>query len=143
MTMQQRALGRTGLLVPAVGMGTWKTFDVRRAPDRARVREVVDAAVGAGTTLFDTSPMYGESERVLADTLGARRRDVLVADKVWTASPREAEEQIQQALGWYGGRIDVYQIHNLVGWRRHLPRLEELQAGGQVGVVGATHYQHA
>jgi aryl-alcohol dehydrogenase-like predicted oxidoreductase len=137
--MENRSFGRTGLTVPAVGMGTWKTFDVRGARAEVGVREVVDAALEGGIRLFDTSPMYGEAERVLAGALGPRRRDALVADKLWTPSARVAEEQIRRAVAWYG-TIDVYQIHNLVAWRERLARLEELRAGGVVRVVGATHY---
>jgi aryl-alcohol dehydrogenase-like predicted oxidoreductase len=141
--MEARAFGSTGLEVPAVGMGTWKTFDVRGQGDEAGVRAVVDAALGAGTTLFDTSPMYGEAERVLGSALGSRRAGALIADKVWTGSVREGAEQIRRALAWYDGRVDAYQIHNLVAWREHLPVLEELKARGVVHVVGATHYQHS
>jgi aryl-alcohol dehydrogenase-like predicted oxidoreductase len=38
------------------------------------------------------------------------------------------------------GRVECYQIHNLVSWREHLPRLEALREEGQVDVIGATHY---
>jgi aryl-alcohol dehydrogenase-like predicted oxidoreductase len=136
-----RPFGRTGLIVPTVGMGTWQTLDVRGDDDVAARRAVVDAAIAAGTTLFDTSPMYGEAERVLAIALGERRREVLIADKVWTSSVREGRLQIRNALEWYGGTVDIYQIHNLVAWRDHLPVLEELRERGVVRVVGATHYQ--
>jgi aryl-alcohol dehydrogenase-like predicted oxidoreductase len=141
--MEYRAFGGSGLDVPAVGMGTWRTFDVRGERAEAERRAIVDAALAAGTSLFDTSPMYGESERVLAAALGPRRGRALVADKVWTSSPREGRAQIHRALDWYGGTVDVYQIHNLVAWREHLPVLEELRLAGRVRVVGATHYQHA
>ena len=123
-------------------MGTWQTFDVRGDREVAERRSIVDGAITAGTTLFDTSPMYGESERVLAIALGERRRNVLVADKVWTSSAREGSQQIRNALEWYGGIVDIYQIHNLVAWRDHLPALEELRERGAVRVVGATHYKH-
>jgi aryl-alcohol dehydrogenase-like predicted oxidoreductase len=123
-------------------MGTWQSFDVRGDEEVAARRKIVDGALGAGTTLFDTSPMYGESERVLAIAVGERRRDVLIADKVWTSSAREGRQQIRHALEWYGGMIDIYQIHNLVAWRDHLPALEDLRERGAVRVVGATHYQH-
>jgi diketogulonate reductase-like aldo/keto reductase len=66
-----------------------------------------------------------------------------VADKVWTESAREGREQVQRALDWYGGRVDIYQVHNLVAWKEHLPVLEELRERGAVNVVGATHYQHS
>lgn len=141
--MEQRAFGATGMVVPAVGMGTWQSLDVRGAAEEADRRTLVHAAIEAGTTLFDTSPMYGESERVLGEALGEARGRVLVADKVWTPSAAEGREQVRRALAWYGGRVDIYQVHNLVAWREHLPVLEALRAEGAVGVVGATHYQHA
>jgi aryl-alcohol dehydrogenase-like predicted oxidoreductase len=141
--MEHRSLGRSGISVPTIGMGTWQTFDVRGERAEEERKAVANAAIRAGTTLFDTSPMYGESERVLARAIGSRRAEVLVADKVWTASVQEGREQIRQALAWYDGRVDVYQIHNLVAWREHLPVLEELRARGVARVIGATHYQHA
>lgn len=137
--MEQRALGQTGLTVPAVGMGTWRTFDVRGAAV-ANAHAVVDAALSTGATLFDSSPMYGEAEEVLADALAGRRDQVLMATKVWARSVAEGEAQIQRALGLYGGRVDMYQIHNLVSWPEHLARLEELCDVGQVRAIGATHY---
>jgi aryl-alcohol dehydrogenase-like predicted oxidoreductase len=141
--MKQRAFGRTGLNVPVIGMGTWKSLDVRGEKDEADRARVVEAAINAGTTLFDTSPMYGESERVLGRALAPHRSAVLIADKVWTSSPREGREQVRQALEWYGGVVDIYQIHNLVAWREHLPMLEELKEQGKVRVIGATHYAYS
>src|SRR3954466_14886511 len=124
-------------------MGTWKTFDVRGHTAILDRRGVAEAAIGAGTTLFDTSPMYGDAQDVLSQAGRGQRADVLIADKVWTPSPREAQAQIRRSLDWYGGRVDVYQVHNLVAWREHLPVLEDLRARGSVSVVGATHYSHA
>jgi aryl-alcohol dehydrogenase-like predicted oxidoreductase len=141
--MEQRALGRSGLTVPVVGMGTWRTFDVSGSSDEQRSREIVSAALQSGARLFDTSPMYGRAERLLARCLEGRRDEALVATKVWTPSGPEGRLQIQRALEWYGGRVDVYQVHNLVNWREHLPVLEDLRGAGKVGVVGITHYSHA
>ena len=140
--MEQRPLGRSGLAVPVVGMGTWQTLDLRGPSGAAAAKALVDAALGAGARLFDTSPMYGRAEAVLARALGGRRGAALVATKVWTPSAADGRRQIAQALEWYGGRVDVYQVHNLVAWREHLPVLEALRAEGKVGVVGATHYSH-
>lgn len=111
--MEQRDLGQTDLTVPVVGMGTWRTFDVRGAAAITNARAVVDAALSAGATLFDSSPMYGDAESVLGEALAGRRDEVLVATKVWARSVAEGEAQIQRALGLYGGRVDLYQIHNL------------------------------
>jgi aryl-alcohol dehydrogenase-like predicted oxidoreductase len=141
--MHHRPFGRTGLVVPAVGMGTWRSFDVRAPADVARCGQIVDVALERGASLFDSSPMYGEAERVLAQSLDGRRERAVVATKVWTPSRKEGRRQIERALAWYGGRVDVYQIHNLVAWREHLPVLDALREQGKVGVVGATHYSHA
>jgi aryl-alcohol dehydrogenase-like predicted oxidoreductase len=141
--MEHRSLGASGMQVPVIGMGTWLTFDVRGAADIEDRRTVVDAAMAAGTTLFDTSPMYGASEEVLGRLLAGRRDQAIVADKVWTSSAREGREQVEQALRWYGGIVDIYQVHNLVAWREHLPMLEEHQARGDIRVLGATHYRHS
>jgi aryl-alcohol dehydrogenase-like predicted oxidoreductase len=141
--MERRALGASGFEVPVVGMGTWRTFDVAGTDSITRCRAVLDEAYAAGATLFDTSPMYGAAEQVLSETMGARRHDALVADKLWTVDDDEAERQAQRALRWYGGRVDVYQVHNLVRTRRRLQLLRRLRAEGKVRVIGATHYQHA
>jgi aryl-alcohol dehydrogenase-like predicted oxidoreductase len=138
--MEERRLGRSGLRVPAVGMGTWRTFDVRGDAAEAARREVVDAALAAGARLFDSSPMYGEAERVLAGALAGRRPQTLVATKVWTPDPDAGRRQMEHALRLFGGRVDLYQLHNLVAWREHLPRLQAFQADGAVGAIGATHY---
>jgi len=141
--MEHRQLGETGLEVPVIGMGTWRTLDVRTQPEIDVRHAVVATALARGMNLFDTSPMYGAAEQILAQVLGTRRRDALIADKVWTSSPREGREQVQRALELYEGTVDIYQIHNLVAWRDHLPMLEDLRAAGKVRCIGATHYQHS
>jgi aryl-alcohol dehydrogenase-like predicted oxidoreductase len=125
--------------VPVIGIGTWRTYDVHGAAALAR-QAVTDAAFHAGATFFDSSPMYGEAERVLGATLGNRREEALVATKVWTASDEEAGRQMERSLTYFRGRVDVFQVHNLVAWPVRLAQLERLAARGVVNVVGATHY---
>jgi len=137
--MEHRTLGTTGLSVPVVGMGTWQTFDVGSAELDAR-RAVTDAAFDGGATFFDSSPMYGDAERVLGETLRGRRDRALVATKVWSDEDTEAQQQIAAALRFFGGQVDVYQVHNLVSWPRRVAQLERLQARGTIRVIGATHY---
>jgi aryl-alcohol dehydrogenase-like predicted oxidoreductase len=138
-TVERRPFGATGLDVAVIGMGTWQTFDVS-GPTADMRREVVDTALDAGATLFDSSPMYGEAERVLGRALAGRRDRAIVATKVWTASDREAEQQIARALGFFGGHVDIYQVHNLLAWPKRVAQLERLKAGGSVDVIGVTHY---
>src|SRR5688572_7481860 len=140
--MERRRFGRSGLEVPVIGMGTWQTFDVRGAVAAQR-REVTDAAFETGATFFDSSPMYGKAERVLSATLAGRREDAIIATKVWTPRDAEAERQIKNALRFFGGRVDVYQVHNLAAWPRRLDQLDRLRAEGKARVLGVTHYSAA
>lgn len=121
-------------------MGTWNTFDVPASELPSR-RRVAAAALEQGANLFDSSPMYGRAEHVLSEALGERRNEAIIATKVWTASASEGREQIANALDWYGGRVEFYQVHNLLNWRDHLPVLERLKEEGKVAAVGATHYR--
>jgi aryl-alcohol dehydrogenase-like predicted oxidoreductase len=138
--LETRRLGNTGLEVPVVGMGTWQTFDVRGAQGEANARAVVDAAIEAGSRFFDSSPMYGEAERVLGLALRERRSEVMVATKVWTSSAAEGRKQAEFALRSFGGYIDLYQVHNLVAWQEQLALLDRLRDDGKVRAIGATHY---
>jgi aryl-alcohol dehydrogenase-like predicted oxidoreductase len=141
--MEHRRLGTSGLVVPVIGMGTWRTFDVRAARAEQNAVAVVDHALTAGARFFDSSPMYGEAERVLGLALDGRREAALVATKVWTPSAADGRTQADRALALLGGYIDLYQIHNLVNWQGHLPMLESLREKGLVTAIGATHYRAA
>ena len=135
--MERRQLGTTGIEVPAIGMGTWQSFDT--SDDRA---PLVDEALGAGIDLFDSSPMYGQSEDTLAKALEGRRDQVKIATKIWTDNAEEGIRQAEHALYLYGS-VDIYQVHNLVNTPAQLGLLERLKAEGRVRAVGATHYREA
>lgn len=128
--MEQRRLG------PVIGLGTWRTF----GGDAALARDVVGAALESGARVIDSSPMYGGAERSLGAALDGRCSDASVATKIWASSVDEGREQYEAQLGWFGGRIEIEQVHNLVAWREHLEWLDEERAAGRVGRVGVTHY---
>ena len=115
-------------------MGTWQTFDT--AEDRTRI---VEEALSVGMNLFDSSRMYGRAEQTLAMALKGRRDRAIIASKIWTSSPSEGREQANQALRLFG-RVEIYQVHNLVNWPAQLRLLEELKGERKVDAVGATHY---
>jgi aryl-alcohol dehydrogenase-like predicted oxidoreductase len=139
--VENRNLGKSQLSVPAVGLGTWRRLEAAAADGRDR--ELIGAAIAAGVRLMDTSPMYGDAERLLGAALEGRRDQVIVADKIWTPSAQEGMTQLNRAVGWYGGRVDLMQIHNLVAWRDQLRMLEAAADRGLVGLIGATHYSPA
>ncbi len=112
--MEKRRLGSTELQVPAVGMGTWKTFDVRGEKALHNAQSIVDTALASDASSFDSSPMYGAVESVLSETLLGRRSKVLIATKVWASARSEGQAQMQPALQLCNNYIDLYQVHNLV-----------------------------
>ena len=76
--MERRHLSTSGLQLPVVGMGTWKTFDVIYPEEIAQRKQLVDVALAHGSNLFDSSPMYGAAERVLPlDAIGPAVRKLL------------------------------------------------------------------
>ena len=137
--MELRTLGRTGVEIPVVGLGTWATLDLADAE-----QEVADAVVGAafeaGTRLADSSPMYGRAERVLGRALAGRREEAFGATKIWARSVEEGRAQLADQLGFFAGRVDLEQVHNLVAWHEHLDWLEQERDAGRVRFLGATHY---
>ena len=139
--MENRSLGRERISVPVVGLGTWQRLEAAAASGQHR--ELVQAALAAGIRLIDTSPMYGDAERLLAGALGAQRDQAVIADKIWTPSPEQGAAQLARAVDWYDGRVDLMQIHNLVAWPAHLAMLEAARDQGLVGLIGATHYSAA
>jgi len=128
--MEERRLG------PVVGLGTWQTF----GGDVELAREVVDAALDSGVRALDSSPMYRGAEPALGAALEGRRDDAIVATKIWTDDLEEGRAQYANQLEWFGGRIDIEQVHNLVAWREHVEWLEEERTAGRVGKLGVTHY---
>jgi diketogulonate reductase-like aldo/keto reductase len=128
--MEERRLG------PVIGLGTWRTF----GGDAALAREVVDGALDVDVRLVDSSPMYGGAERSLGAALEGRREQLTVATKIWADSVDQGRAQYADQLEWFGGRVEIEQVHNLVAWREHLDWLEDEREAGRVGRLGVTHY---
>jgi diketogulonate reductase-like aldo/keto reductase len=89
--------------------------------------------------------MYGGAERALGAALrdgAVRLPDPVpaVATKIWADSVEEGRRQLADQLDWFGGRVEIEQVHNLVAWRDHLPWLERERDAGRIGRLGVTHY---
>jgi diketogulonate reductase-like aldo/keto reductase len=139
-----RPIPSSGETIPAIGLGTWQTFDVgASATERAPRREVLKQFVSLGGTVIDSSPMYGAAEAVvgeLASEIGVSGK-LFVATKVWTSGRAPGVTQMEQSLRLLRKQpLDLMQIHNLVDWRTHLATLREWKQAGKIRYLGVTHY---
>ncbi|HET6740432.1 MAG TPA: aldo/keto reductase [Kribbella sp.] len=156
--MEYRQLGDSGLTVSVVGLGC---NNFGRRLDAGRTEVVVNAALDAGITLFDTADIYrgehGFSEELLGKALGSRRDEVVIATKFggdmggvngpdWGVRGsrryiRKAVESSLQRLGtdW----IDLYQLHfpdPVTPIQETLAALSELVAEGKVRYIGSSQF---
>lgn len=139
-----RPIPRTGELLPVVGLGTWQTFDVGpEAAQRTELKEVLRELAALGGRVVDSSPMYGQSERVVGDLvadLGNRDR-YFFATKVWTTGRDAGIRQMENSLRLMRTQVmDLMQIHNLVDHETHLRTLREWKSAGRIRYLGITHY---
>ena len=159
--MEYRKLGRSGLFVSALTLGTMTFggqggFSKVGSTDVAGARRQVDMCLDAGINLFDTANIYsgGESEEVLGEAVAGRRGDLLLATKVRMSvgsGPnstglsrhhiiRQCEESLRRLRTDY---IDLYQVHEWDGitpLEETLEALDTLVKSGKVRYVGSSNY---
>ena len=137
-----RVIPATGEALPAIGMGSWITFNVGDdAALRAQRLEVLRTFFARGGTLVDSSPMYGTSEAVIGDCLSRLDRPppLFAATKVWTWLQMTGEGQMAESRALWGvERFDLMQVHNLLNWEGHLETLRADKAAGRIRYVGIT-----
>jgi diketogulonate reductase-like aldo/keto reductase len=136
-----RAIPRTGERIPAVGLGTWLTFDVPidDVEAMARRRAVLERFFAGGGRLVDSSPMYGRAEAVLGELLARPEPRLFSATKVWTPFADYGTAQMRRSLGlWRLTSVDLMQVHNLLAWRPHLKTLRAWQEEGRTRYIGVT-----
>jgi len=140
----KRRIPSSGEMLPAVGVGTWQTFDVGvEAPERTELKEVLRLLVEGGGSVVDSSPMYGEAERVAGD-LSAElrlREKLFFATKVWTRGRDAGIRQMESSLRLMRTRrIDLMQVHNLQDVAVHARTMREWKDAGRIRYMGITHY---
>src|SRR4029453_8881237 len=122
--MLSRPIPVSGETIPAVGLGTWRVFDVGNSPaERGPLKEVLKSLVELGGRVVDSSPMYGAAESVVGDLAAevAITDKLFLATKVWTTGRDAGVAQMEQSLKRLRAqRLDLIQIHNLLDWRTHL-----------------------
>ncbi|KRS18079.1 aldo/keto reductase [Roseovarius indicus] len=141
-TAPLRTIPSTGARVPAVGLGSWITFNVGTDPVLLDAcAEVIAAFVDEGGGMIDSSPMYGSSQATIGYGLEKLNdtNTVFPTDKVWTNNADMGPEQIAQSRAAWGiGRFDLLQVHNLVAWEAHLETLFAMKEEGRLSHVGLT-----
>jgi diketogulonate reductase-like aldo/keto reductase len=143
--MLMRMIPSTRHSVPAIGLGTWQTFDIDPADDAAAppLEQVLRIFHDGGGRVIDTSPMYRRAEAVTG-LLSERLKindDLFLATKVWTRGDVEGIAQMERSLALLKRqRIELMQIHNLTDWQTQLRTLRAWKEQGRVRYIGITHY---
>ena len=142
--MLQRAIPSTGEMLPVIGLGTYRGFDVGSdAATRGRLADVLKLVVANKNGMVDSSPMYGRAEDVSGALLQQHslRDRTFIATKVWTSGKDRGISQMEKSFKFFRtDRIDLMQVHNLVDTRAHLDTLAGWKKEGRVRYVGVTHY---
>lgn len=141
-TIRRNVIPATGERIPAIGMGTYITFNVGPSERLRRNRlGVLQTFLDLGGGMIDSSPMYGSSEEVLGYCLErAEHTDrAFTASKVWTRSTDEGRGQIDASMRlWKVETFDLFQVHNLLNWEAHLRHLRRRKENGDIRYTGVT-----
>lgn len=155
--MQQRELGRSGIAISAVIMGTWQAGkDMWVGIEDAASEAAVRAAFEAGITTFDTAEIYGNghSERILGKALADVRGQVVLASKVF-ANHLKYDQVIQACnrslKNLATDVIDLYQIHWPAGSfgsprvpvAETMGALNDLRTAGKIRAIGVSNFSAA
>lgn len=159
--MKYRKLGRNGPEVSAIGFGCWAIggHGYGRVDDRTSI-SAVRRALDCGVNFFDTADVYGfgRSESVLAEALGDRRRDAVIATKfgvcwddtgkTWRdSSPDRAVAALHASLTRLRvERIPLYQVHWPDGrtpLSDTLGELERQRQAGKIEHIGVSNFNAA
>jgi len=138
-----RSIPATGEQVPAIGLGSWITFDVPPGDSKGRQRstEVIRRFLAAGGTLIDSSPMYGHAQELIGSALREldKASDAFSATKVWIPGASLGESQMEQALELWGlQKFDLLFVHNMLDWENHLTWMQQWQENGKLRYLGVS-----
>jgi diketogulonate reductase-like aldo/keto reductase len=141
--MIKRKIPSTGEELPVLGLGTWSTFDVTDKSSTEPLNNVLQVMQLAGGKLIDSSPMYGNSEKVIGELTADPKWSnyFFYATKVWTTGKQEGIRQMESSFQkMKRSTMDLMQIHNLTDWKTHLQTLKDWKSEGKIRYIGITHY---
>ncbi|MDJ0955626.1 MAG: aldo/keto reductase [Arenicellales bacterium] len=141
---RQRVIPSSGEEIPVMGLGTARTFNVGRSENAlAPLMQVMQLFIERGGTMVDSSPMYGQAERVVGDLVSSLdiADQIFFATKVWTRGKQEGMEQMENSFKLMAtNHIDLMQVHNLVDTRTQLKSIRDLVERKKVRYIGITHH---
>ena len=138
-----RAIPSSGEMIPAVGLGSARTFNVGPpSPEWVPLGDVVRLFHEMGGRFFDTAPSYGTSEQVagqIAQEIGIHN-DLFFATKISTRGGLEVgiAQQEESFRDWGREVIDLNQVHNLQDTAIHLRTIRQAKEEGRTRYVGVT-----
>lgn len=138
----RRAIPSSGELLPAIGIGTSRRYEVEPVPDKvAPLTEAVEAFVRLGGTVIDTAPSYGTAEDVLGMILSdaGLRKKVFLASKVDTKGREATLAEFERSLKRMKvDSLDLVAVHNLIDSADNLAVLRDLKSQKRIRYVGVT-----
>jgi diketogulonate reductase-like aldo/keto reductase len=144
-----RRIPKTKEIVPAIGLGTFMTFDVEPGGKRDNLFEVTRRYWEAGGRVIDTSPLYGMAEVNVghfASALGINDQ-IFVSNKVWAtgeflgdADQGDHSLELSRERLWRD-KIDLMQCHSLVNVDIMVPLMKARKKEGRIKYLGVTHYE--
>jgi diketogulonate reductase-like aldo/keto reductase len=145
-----RTIGRTNESLPALGLGTFLTFDLLPGRNRDALREVTRKYVEAGVRVVDTSPLYGTGEVSVGGFLSAigMTDQLFISNKIWSTGDYLADESHalasmeQSRLRLWRDKIDVFHCHSLVNVDVIVPLLRAWKKEGRIRYVGASVHEN-
>jgi diketogulonate reductase-like aldo/keto reductase len=142
--MIQRTIPSSSEMIPVIGLGTWKQFDIGSSTEERNPHlEILKKMHEEGGKLIDSSPMYGRSQEVVGDLTkeSGVGEQFFYATKVWTSGEQDGINQMNDSMRkMRRSTMDLMQIHNLVDWKTHLKTLNKWKAEGKIRYIGITHY---
>jgi diketogulonate reductase-like aldo/keto reductase len=144
--MITREIPSSGDTIPVLGLGSWQTFDVHNKDEYPELTQVLHAMHTHGAKIIDTSPMYGNAEKVLGDLTENLpfSNDLFYATKVWTRGKQEGIRQMESSMSkMKRSFVELMQIHNLTDYKTHTQTLREWKKEGRIRYFGITHYTDA
>jgi diketogulonate reductase-like aldo/keto reductase len=144
-----KTIPRTGETVPAIGLGTYLTFDVIPGAPRDHIREVIRRFWEGGGRVVDTSPLYGTGETSVGDFATALgiANGLFITNKIWStgeflADDSHARRSLEQSVNrLWRDKIDVMQVHSLVNVDQIVPVLRNWKHEGRIRYLGVTHHE--